>query len=73
MSDRPCNYCDLQMYKKDAKHLGMRLTLVPAQWGMGGMDVYIHPKEVDLRKLTEKQRKPYFKAWMMEIGDHCAC
>lgn len=73
MSDRPCNWCNLQQYKRDAKQLSLKITLLPAKRRMGGTEVYMHPKNIDVKKLKPNERHEYFKAWMMEIGERCAC
>jgi len=67
----PCNYCNLQNYEWRAKKNNEKLTLLSG-W-RGGKDVYIHPKEIDIEKLSEDNRKEYFVAWLMEISKHCVC
>jgi hypothetical protein len=46
---------------------------------MGGTDVFVHPKDVDITKLPglkvpdHPTRNIYFAAWLMEIPKKCEC
>jgi hypothetical protein len=55
----------------------MRVTVLSdAHWGMGGENVYVHPKEIKIAKLLggeDGPRKVYFASWMMEIPSRCCC
>lgn len=72
-----CNYCNLRRYKADARRAHMKITvLADATWGMGGVNVYEHPKDVSIHKLSggeDGDRAQYRISWMMELPDHCAC
>jgi hypothetical protein len=71
-----CNYCSLQMYKRQAKHSGMKLTLMAGQKYKSlpaGVDVYMHPRNVNVRELSRSEREQYHISWFMELGDHCVC
>ena len=72
-----CNYCSLKAMRKKAKVERKRVTVLSdAAWGMGGFNVYVHPLNVNIRKLTggeDGTRKKYRCAWMHEIGKHCSC
>ena len=72
-----CNYCRLQRIKARAKKEGTNVTLLDdAKWGMGGVNVYIHPKEVKIKDISggeDGDRKKYFACWFMALGDHCEC
>jgi hypothetical protein len=72
-----CNYCNLERIKRDAWAKKQKVTvLADARWGMGGCNVYVHPKTVKIHKLEggeDGPRKKYFVAWMMQITTHCAC
>lgn len=74
MSD--CNFCTLQRMRRGLAK-GKRLTvLADATWGMGGVHVYIHPEEVDIRKLEggeDGPRSKYRSAWFMELPERCCC
>jgi len=73
----PCNFCNLNRIRLRAKASGMKVTILnDAHWGMGGSNIYVHPKEVKIAKLTGGEngaRKEYFVSWMMEIPDRCQC
>ena len=72
-----CNYCSLRHIKADAQRRGKKVTILSdARWGMGGVNVYVHPKGVVIAKLEggeEGARKKYFVSWMMELTAHCVC
>ena len=69
-----CNYCNLQKIRKQAKKEGLRVTLLPADWGLAGRNVFVHPKEVKIaREDSDKNEHPFRVAWMMEISDACEC
>jgi hypothetical protein len=72
-----CNYCILKSIKKEAQKAGFKVTVLhDAVWGFGGVNVYIHPKDVNIRKLPggeDGERAQYRSAWMMEIGSRCEC
>ena len=66
-----CNYCLLQNYRKLAKDTNSKLTIIPAIFT--GVDIYIHPKSISIRKLSLHKRKVYFECWFMKLSDKCAC
>lgn len=72
-----CNYCSFQDYKSRAKKKGEKVTvLADAEWGMGGVNVYSHPKDVNIRKLSggeDDERAQYRVSWMMELPKTCQC
>jgi len=72
-----CNCCTLRSIKRNAKAKGMKVTILQdAKWGMGGCNVYVHPKEVNVRKLPggeDGPRKQYFAAWFMDLTSSCCC
>ena len=75
MSD--CNYCSLQRIKRDARKDGLTVTVLrDAAWGMGGQNVYVHPKGVKIAKLPggeDGERAKYRQSWFMELPDGCRC
>lgn len=72
-----CNFCGLRDIKARAKKAGKKVTvLCDAFWGLGGYNVYVHPKDVDVAKMSggeDGDRKGYRAAWMQEIGKRCSC
>lgn len=72
-----CNYCSLQRIRADAKRERKRVTvLADARWGMGGVNVYVHPRDVNVRLLDggeEGPRRKFHVAWFMQLTAHCAC
>ena len=72
----PCNYCSLQIIKKAANRLNQKVTVVSnANWGMGGVNVYVHPPEVNVKNIKEdsEEHKKYCRSWYMSLTDHCVC
>ena len=68
-----CNYCRLNRIKKDAEN-GLKVTILSdAVWGLGGKNVYVHPKEIKISSLSDGERSKYRKAWMKEIPKQCFC
>lgn len=60
-----CNYCTLQYLKKNLKP-GYKLSQI-------GNDIYIHPESIEYYDMTFDEREKYWRAWLMEIPDHCVC
>ena len=70
-----CNLCSFIDIKRRAKERGLKVTTI--QGWMGGTDVYVHPKTVNIKKLEgfnipdHPNRDKYFVAWFREIpGSH---
>jgi hypothetical protein len=43
---------------------------------MGGVNVYVHPENVDIKALAggeDGERSKYRAAWFMELSKDCAC
>ena len=72
-----CNFCSLKSIRKRAKQLGQKVTVLhDAKWGMGGVNVYVHPPSLQIKDLPcgeDGERKKYRVAWFMEVGDSCSC
>ena len=72
-----CNFCNLGRIRRDAKVKGMKVTILnDASWGMGGSNVYVHPKEIKIEKLDGGEngcRLEFRVSWMMEIPNRCQC
>jgi hypothetical protein len=55
----------------------MKVTkLHDATWGMGGVNIYVHPKDVDISKLPggeDGERAKYHESWYMELPKSCHC
>lgn len=71
-----CNFCDLTRIKEEAKENKEVVTVVPSKGkigSLGGVEVYVHPRDVFIEGLTKSQAKRYWVAWMMEVTDHCVC
>jgi len=77
-----CNYCSLSDVKADARKKKMKVTLLPGRTfghkksdggGIRGIDVYVHPTKIDVRKLRPDQREKYWDRWFWELSDRCVC
>jgi len=79
-----CNYCDLQMIKKQAKADGLKIIIVPSRF-MGGSDIFAVPKSTTRKEVLswkdsdtvppngDENYQKYHKAWMREISVRCRC
>jgi len=67
-----CNYCRFQEIQR-TKPSRFRITLLPDTRYGTGINVYVHPREVKIRKLPEAERKQYWRRWFMELPDRCCC
>lgn len=67
-----CNLCSLQSIKQRARKAGEKITVIPSNF-LDGVDIYVHPKNVNIRKLIgfnipdHPNRNKYFRAWFMEV------
>lgn len=72
-----CNYCNLEAIKANARKKKQWVTLLGLPHSkLGGIEVYVHPKDVTitaLEKQDKKEIKKYWVAWMWVITDHCVC
>ena len=72
-----CNYCRLKSIERRAKEQGKKVTVLnDARWGMGGSNVYTHPKKINIKKLEggeDGPRAEYRVSWMMTIPARCEC
>jgi len=72
-----CNFCTLKSIRADARKKKLKVTILSdAKWGMGGVNVYVHPKNIKIRDLPggeDGEREKYRKAWFMELTNHCCC
>jgi len=72
----PCNYCSLQGIKARAKMNGCKVYLRNSTGSLGGIDVFVVPlgKKLDTR-VDERGESigGQWKAWFMELTDHCVC
>lgn len=72
-----CNYCDMKFIKARALRDNLKVTVLhDATWGMGGVNVYVHPADVDIKSMPggeDGERSKYRKAWFMSLPQACAC
>lgn len=72
-----CSYCLLKVIRKSAKAKKKEVTIVAdTAWGMGGLNVYVHPPSVVISKLEggeDGERAVYHAARVKKIEDHCSC
>jgi hypothetical protein len=80
-----CNYCSLQEVKARAKRDKMKVTLMAGRtFNSGrhpkhlpglprGVDVFVHPRNIDIAKLRPDQREKFWDRWFWELGDRCGC
>lgn len=68
-----CNYCALKKIRESARKKGLKVSRRAVDWGLGGFDIFVHPKDVVIVIGNKEQRDKYCVGWMQEIGDHCTC
>ena len=72
-----CNYCSLLEVKARAKHENKSVTLIAgSRHSVGlpnGIDVYVHPRGLNVRGMSRSARQKYWNRWFMELSDHCVC
>jgi hypothetical protein len=75
-----CNYCSLREIKAQARKEKKKVTLLPGRTfgqhqggGIRGIDVYVHPAKIDVKKLRPDQREKYWDRWFWELSDRCVC
>ncbi|MBU4349483.1 methionine adenosyltransferase domain-containing protein, partial [bacterium] len=72
-----CNFCSLKIIRDKAERKGLIVSSFPncgkLQMATPETNIYVHSKDTNLEKLSEKEREKYFVACFMEIGDHCEC
>lgn len=71
-----CNHCSLEAIKARAKHDKKKVTIMPGVAYKSlppGFDVYVHPRNVEVRMFGKENRKRWWVCWFMEISDHCVC
>jgi hypothetical protein len=77
MSDlTQCNFCSLVELRARAMHEKKAVTLITGRPSHGlpnGIDVYVHPRGVNVRMLSEGARHKYWNRWFMELSDRCVC
>lgn len=70
-----CNKCSLVWLRKQAKKEKQLVRIIPSKrsLGLGGVDVYIVPRDIAFAPENEEFHKKYFNAWFMEVGQYCSC
>ncbi len=70
-----CNFCTYQASKRRAKIQGMKIIKKSANWGMGGIHIYICPKNMKSKDIIEDspEHEKYFDSWLVELTNHCCC
>jgi len=71
-----CNYCSYQKQKRDAESRGMVVTLSArrANFGLGGLNTYVHPPNINLRDVPDSNLEQYNShSWYMSVPDSCCC
>lgn len=72
-----CNFCSLKNIRRKASERGEKITIMKdATWGMGGINVYVHPTNIKIENISggeDGDRAKYRKSWFMELTDHCVC
>lgn len=51
-----CNYCGYMRLKDRAANSGMLVTSLPTSFGLGGVDVFVHPPDVKIDVLAVDEK-----------------
>jgi hypothetical protein len=68
-----CNFCHLEDIKARAWRDKQKVTLVPSSHELKGLDVYVHPKDINIHLLHEPTKQKYWICWFWAIGAKCEC
>lgn len=68
-----CNFCGLEGIKRRAKDTARVVTILPAYHELKGLDVYVHPKDINIHLLRKPTRQKYWRCWFWAIGSKCEC
>ncbi|MCW3991216.1 MAG: hypothetical protein NWE79_00775 [Candidatus Bathyarchaeota archaeon] len=70
-----CNYCDFHAIRRQAEKEGMKVTLIsgPVRFGTSGVDVYVHPPDINVRELEGMEQHEYWRIWFAELPTSCFC
>lgn len=66
-----CNHCYLQKIRSRAKQKGKKVTLRTNYNGV--TSVYVHPRDVNIARLSESEREKYYSFWMLGWPNRCCC
>jgi len=66
-----CNFCRLNDLKSAVKYANLKVTTLRGE--MGGVNIYIHPKDINIGDLKIGERATYKKAWFAELPRNCCC
>jgi len=69
--------CRMEQIRRDAKKKKMRVTtLRDTEFKLGGVNVYVHPRDVKVTSASVRDpviHDKYFVAWFMAFGAMCEC
>jgi hypothetical protein len=71
-----CNYCSYQriLHKAEAEEKKAILSSRNANFGMGGLRVYVLPPMLMLPDIPDNELSKYDSGcWFMSVPDHCVC
>jgi len=69
-----CNRCLLNDIKSEAKKKNWKVDIFDAPDMPGnGINVYVHPKHIEITEDNKDEHEYYFASWFMEVGDECEC
>ena len=67
-----CNLCTLNQIKAAAAKEKKEVSVMAARGKMGGFDVFVHPKGIEIRRKNHSG-EPYWRTYLMAIPESCCC
>ena len=71
-----CNYCALKIIRARARKEKQQVTVLKnSSMGEDSVNVYVHPKNVTMKGITEvtKKHERYLWVWMRALPKYCTC
>ena len=73
-----CNFCRLKRLKAQAKTRHHIIKMIPATWGLGGVEIFIVPRGTTTKQIRSWDRHSsfydkYHSGWFMDITERCIC
>lgn len=71
-----CNYCALKSVRVRARKEKKKVTvLTNSSRSEDGVNVYVHPKSVNMKDVAEgtKKHERYLRVWMRGLLKYCTC
>jgi hypothetical protein len=68
-----CNYCTFKRIKSKVNTATHKIVKIASTGQLKGVDIYVCPKLVNVRRLSVEDRKQYWRIWFMQLPKKCCC